>query len=152
MLWCYCSSDQIEAILNIIRMPPAQTDDLIRLTRAAAFSCCGCFYTTGCWKTGILLSIRAACLLSDPVSLPLSESSGAFLTKKDFCRRTCFHASAVFYTQGYALPFQAFWANVPFDVMFFTNGAKILSGGIFSTYINFKRRGNLFSWKSCPTT
>ena len=110
------------------------------------------FYTTGCWKTGILLSIRAACLLSDPVSLPLSESSGAFLTKKDFCRRTCFHASAFFYTQGYVLPLQALWANVPFDVMFFTNGAKILSGGIFSTYINFKRRGNLFSWKSCPTT
>ena len=27
---------------------------------------------------------------------------------KIFCRRTCFHASAVFYTQGYALPFQAF--------------------------------------------
>ena len=152
MLWCYCSSDQIEAILNIIRMPPAQTDVLIRLTRAAAFSCCGFFYTTGCWKTGILLSIRAACLLSDPVSLPLSESSGAFLTKKDFCRRTCFHASAFFYTQGYVLPLQALWANVPFDVMFFTNGAKILSGGIFSTYINFKRRGNLFSWKSCPTT
>ncbi len=110
------------------------------------------FYTTECWKTGILLSIRAAYLLSDPVSLPLSESSGAFLTKKDFCRRTCFHASAFFYTQGYVLPLQALWANVPFDVMFFTNGAKILSGGIFSTYINFKRRGNLFSWKSCPTT
>ena len=32
-----------------------------------------------------------------------------------------------------------------FTVMFFTDGAKILSGGIFSTYINFKRRGNLFS-------
>ena len=31
------------------------------------------------------------------------------------------------------------------DVMLFTDGAKILSGGIFSTYINFKRRGNSFS-------
>ena len=75
-----------------------------------------------------------------------------FPEKEIFCRRTCFHASAFFYTQGYVLPLQALWANVPFDVMFFTNGAKILSGGIFSTYINFKRRGNLFSWKSCPTT
>ena len=81
-------------------MPPAQTDDLIRLTRAAAFSCCGFFYTTGCCKTGISLSIRSARLLSEPVSLPLSESSGAFLKKRFFAAEHAFMLLRFFIPRG----------------------------------------------------
>ena len=58
------------------------------------------FYTTGCWKTGILLSIRAACLLSDPVSSPLSESSGAFLKKRFFAAEHAFMFLRFFIPRG----------------------------------------------------
>ena len=46
------------------------------------------------------MSIRAACLLSDPVSLPLSESSGAFLKKRFFTAEHAFMLLRFFIPRG----------------------------------------------------